>query len=107
MHQICGMDIFLPKWCSKIVRFKHIFLAPYRASRPILPTVHWWETVARLVWSKHGLEYSWVSIYILLGGPSPTPSPEFAPPPNVALPPSLLCLFTLSESFLQCNTKGT
>ena len=22
MHQICGVDIFLPKWCNKIVRFK-------------------------------------------------------------------------------------
>ena len=39
MHQICGMNIFLPKWCSKIVRFKNIFFAPCRASRPILPTV--------------------------------------------------------------------
>ena len=31
---------------------------------------HRWKTVARLVRSKHGLVCSWVSIYILLGGPS-------------------------------------
>ena len=41
MRQICGMNIVLPKWCSKIIRFKNIFFAPCRASRPILPTVQW------------------------------------------------------------------
>ena len=60
---------------------------------PNLSLAHWWKTVARLVWSKHGLVCSWVSIYILLGGPSP-------PPPVLSSPPSiLLCLFTLSEYF--------
>ena len=54
MHQICGMDIFLHKKCNKIVRFKNIFFAPCRASRPILPTARWchWET-----WKVNGFRY--------------------------------------------------
>ena len=39
VHQICGTDIFLLKWCNKIVRFKNVLFPPCRASRPILPTV--------------------------------------------------------------------
>ena len=54
MHQICETDIFLPKWCNKIVCFKYIFFAPYRASGPILPTVHYASAGKRTTQSSAG-----------------------------------------------------
>ena len=41
MHQICGMNIFHPKWWHKIICFENLFFAPCRVTRPILPTVRW------------------------------------------------------------------
>ena len=52
MHQICGMDIFLPKWCNKIVRFQNIIFAPCRASRPVLPTVQRLQIAPLIDWRK-------------------------------------------------------
>ena len=46
-----GIDIFIPRVWHKALRFQNLSFAPCRASRPILPTVHWLYGAFRYKWA--------------------------------------------------------